>query len=225
MHILLIEDDLDLGTALQRALRDYGITSVWVRSLKDARDQTEKQMQQTFNCALLDLGLPDGQGLDLLKWWRKRKITLPVIILTAKDATKDRVTGLDEGADDYLIKPILPEEIASRIRAVTRRAGGHVTEIWKIGKIKIIESKREVYVDDEIVSLSHREFTILSELARRPGEVITKHYIARAITPLNDPVEINALEVHIHNLRKKIGKGVIRTFRGIGYGIIDEEVI
>jgi two-component system response regulator QseB len=225
MHILLIEDDLDLGTALQRALSDYGITSVWVRSLKDARDQTEKQMQQTFNCALLDLGLPDGQGLDLLKWWRKRKVTLPVIILTAKDATKDRVTGLDEGADDYLIKPILPEEIASRIRAVTRRAGGHVTEIWKIGKIKIIESKREVYVDDEIVSLSHREFTILSELARRPGEVITKHYIARAITPLHDPVEINALEVHIHNLRRKIGKGVIRTFRGIGYGIIDEEVI
>jgi len=225
MHILLIEDDLDLGTALQRALSDYGITSVWVRSLKDARDQTEKQMQQTFNCALLDLGLPDGQGLDLLKWWRKRKVTLPVIILTAKDATKDRVTGLDEGADDYLIKPILPEEIASRIRAVTRRAGGHVTDIWKIGKIKIIESKREVYVDDEIISLSHREFTILSELARRPGEVITKHYIARAITPLNDPVEINALEVHIHNLRRKIGKGVIRTFRGIGYGIIDEEVI
>lgn len=225
MHILLIEDDLDLGTAMQRALKDYGITSVWVRSMKDARDHTEKQMDQTFNCALLDLGLPDGEGINLLKWWRQKKVMFPVIILTAKAATKDRIIGLDEGADDYLIKPVSPEEIASRIRAVTRRMGGHITDVWNIGNLRIIDSKHEVYLDDVLISLSPREFTILMELARRPGEVVTKHYIARAITPLNCPIEINALEVHIHNLRKKLGKDIIRTFRGIGYGIMIEEIM
>ena len=145
--------------------------------------------------------------------------TIPVIILTAQDVVMSRVIGLDAGADDYVVKPVAIEELVSRINAVTRRRGGHTSTIWTIGKLRIDTNSREVVMNDEIIGLSPKEFLILEELVRLPGEIIPKHRLASALSPLDEPMELNALEVHIHNLRRKFGTDIIRTVRGVGYGI------
>jgi two-component system, OmpR family, response regulator QseB len=217
MHLLLIEDDLELGAELQRALNGHGLTSEWVRGVKHARALTADGQDAHFACAVLDLGLPDGQGLDLLRGWRRAELALPVIVLTARDALESRVAGLDAGADDYVIKPVAPLELASRIRAVTRRAAGQASAVWTVGPLQIDTGKREVRVDGVVVALSPKEFLIVAELARRAGEVVPKHRMARAVSPLNEPLEFSALEWHVHNLRRKLGEDSIRTVRGVGY--------
>lgn len=219
MHLLLVEDDLDLGAAMQRALKSYGYTSVWIRSIKDALAHTADYSEHTFACVLLDLGLPDGDGFSLLKSWRKRGFETPIIVLTAQDALKSKIHGLDIGADDYLVKPITPEELSSRIRAVTRRVGGRAADDWSVGRLRIVMASREVYLDGTEIALSPKEFLVLLELARTPGAVVPKHRVAKAISPLNESIEFNALEVHIHNLRRKLGFDLIRTVRGVGYGV------
>jgi two-component system, OmpR family, response regulator QseB len=217
MHLLLIEDDLELGAELQRALNGHGLTSEWVRGVKHARSLTIDAAEAHFACAVLDLGLPDGQGLDLLRAWRHADLTLPVIVLTARDALESRVAGLDAGADDYVIKPVAPLELASRIRAVTRRAAGQASAVWSVGPLTIDISKREVRADGVVVALSPKEFLIVAELARHPGKVVPKHRLAQAVSPLNEPLEFSALEWHVHNLRHKLGEDCIRTVRGVGY--------
>ena len=223
MHILLVEDDLELGAELQRALAGHGLTSEWVRSVQHARALTDGRGPAdaagmgAFVCALLDLGLPDGQGLDLLRHWRRHGIVLPTIVLTARDALDSRVAGLDAGADDYVIKPCAPVEIASRVRAVVRRAGGHASPIWRVGALQIDTGKREVRLDGGVVALSPKEYLIAIELARQPGETVSKHRLARAVAPLNEPLEFSALEWHVHNLRRKLGGDCVRTVRGVGY--------
>jgi two-component system, OmpR family, response regulator QseB len=217
MHILLIEDDLELGAELQRALDGHGLTSEWVRGVKQARAFTVGNQDAHFACAVLDLGLPDGQGLDLLRAWRRANLALPVIVVTARDALESRVAGLDAGADDYVIKPVAPLELASRIRAVTRRAAGQASAIWNVGQLQIDTGKREVRIDGLVVGLSPKEFLIVAELARQAGEVVPKHRMARAVSPLNAPLEFSALEWHVHNLRRKLGENSIRTVRGVGY--------
>jgi len=172
-----------------------------------------------FACAVLDLGLPDGDGLQVLKEWRRKGAKLPVIVLTARDALESRVNALDTGADDYLIKPVDPEELASRIRAVTRRLGGHTTAIWSLGRLQIDLNTREVRQDGRIVDLSKMEFGVVAELSRNAGQVVTKNKLARALAPLSEAIEFNALEVHIHNVRKKLGIDSILTIRGVGYRI------
>ena len=220
MHILLVEDDLELGAELQRALDGHGLSSEWVRSAKHAQAVTEKDDELPFACVLLDLGLPDGEGLHLLQRWRRAGVKLPVIVLTARDALDMRVASLDAGADDYVIKPAAPRELASRIRAVTRRSGGHASTLWTVGALQVDILRREVRLDGTPASLSPKEFQIVAELARHAGEVVSKHRLARAITPLNEPMEFNALEWHIHNLRRKLGEGCIRTVRGVGYSLV-----
>jgi len=215
MHILLVEDDLDLGAALQRALGGHGFACTWVRGVRDARAQAEDF--GLFACAVLDLGLPDGEGLDLLRQWRRNHLNLPVIVLTARDAVASRVDGLDAGADDYVIKPVAPEELASRIRAVTRRAAGQASSKWEIGKLCIDVGKREIRLDGVTMALSPREFQIVEELARNAGEVIPKHRMARMLQPYGEPLEFSTLDWHVHNLRRKLGAGVIQTVRGVGY--------
>jgi two-component system, OmpR family, response regulator QseB len=230
MHLLLIEDDLDLGAELQRALAGHGLTSEWVRGVAHARALTDEARTRggtqegaaPFACALLDLGLPDGQGIDLLRHWRRRGVTLPTIVLTARDALESRVAGLDAGADDYVIKPCAPLEIASRVRAVVRRAGGHASLVWSVGALQIDTGKREVQVDGEPIALSPKEYLIAFELARQPGETVSKHRLARAVAPLSEPMEFSALEWHIHNLRRKLGNTCIRTVRGVGYCMANE---
>lgn len=219
MHLLLIEDDLELGPEIQRALGGHGFTSEWVRGVRHARQLTECAESLPFACALLDLGLPDGEGIGLLRGWRGAGLSLPVIVLTARDDLASRVAGLDAGADDYVVKPAAPPELASRIRAVTRRMGGHASTVWSAGPLEIDTLRREVRVDGVAVALSPREFQIVAELARQAGEVVPKHRLARAIAPLNEPMEFSALEWHVHNLRRKLGDGCIRTVRGVGYSV------
>lgn len=217
MHLLLIEDDLDLGADLQRALGNHGFTSEWVRSLKDARARLDPSLDPLHACAVLDLGMPDGRGLDLLREWRTAGQSLPVIVLTARDALASRVVCLDAGADDYVVKPVAAEELASRIRAVTRRAAGHASAVWSVGRLQIDLSRHEVRSAGSAVPLSPREFRIVAELARHAGTVVPKHRVARAVAPLGDPMEFSALEWHVHNLRRKLGGDSIHTVRGVGY--------
>ena len=217
MHILLVEDDLDFGAALQRALGSYGYTSEWARSVSQARAMADSGNEEVFACIVLDLGLPDGEGLNQLRSWRSRGVDLPVIVLTARDALASRVEGLDAGADDYVVKPVAPEELASRIRAVTRRSAGQASSVWEIGNLRLDMRKHEVSQDGAPVPLSPREFQVLAELARHAGVVLPKHRLARALNPLGEPLEFNALDWHVHNLRRKLGAERIRTVRGVGY--------
>lgn len=218
MHVLLVEDDLELGTEMLNALNARGFTNEWVRSSRSATELVDGA-DSVFACAVLDLGLPDGDGLQVLKEWRRKGAKLPVIVLTARDALESRVNALDTGADDYLIKPVDPEELASRIRAVARRLGGHTTAIWSLGRLQIDLNTREVRQDGRIVDLSKMEFGVVAELSRHAGQVVTKNKLARALAPLSEAIEFNALEVHIHNVRKKLGIDSILTIRGVGYRI------
>ena len=216
MHLLLIEDDLDLGAALQAALALQGFTSEWVRHARDAQARTRDD-DPPYDCMLLDLGLPDGQGLDLLRAWRSGGLTVPVIVLTANDAVSSRVGSLDAGADDYVIKPVVPEELSARVRAVTRRAAGRASSRWQLGPLMVDVLRCEVRVDGSAVALSPKEFQIVVQLARHAGEVVPKHRVARALAPLGEPPEFATLEWHVHNLRRKLGADSIRTVRGVGY--------
>lgn len=223
MHLLLVEDDLELGAELQRALSGHGLTSEWVRSARHARALTNLEAPGElphFACAVLDLGLPDADGIDLLQHWRQRQLSLPVIVLTARDALETRVAALDAGADDYVIKPCAPLEIASRVRAVVRRSAGQSSLVWTVGAVQIDTGRHEVRIGGELVALSPKEYQILIELARQPGETVPKHRLARAVAPLAEPMEFSALEWHIHNLRRKGGQHLVRTVRGVGYCLI-----
>ncbi|HNW62672.1 MAG TPA: response regulator [Piscinibacter sp.] len=225
MHLLLVEDDLELGAELQRALSGYGLTSEWVRGTRHARAMTEGECDDDtphFACVLLDSRLPDGDGIDLLLHWRRRSISMPVIVMSARDAVELRVAALDAGADDYVIKPCAPVEIASRVRAVVRRTAGQASQLWNVGALRIATGTREVRVDGEILPLSPKEYQIVVELARLPGETVSKQRLARAVAPLSEPLEFSALEWHIHNLRRKIGTQLIRTVRGVGYCLVND---
>lgn len=214
MHLLLIEDDLDLGRALQQALKVEGISTEWLRRYADA---PRTFGDGAFDCVLLDLTLPDGRGLDLLQRWRRAGVTLPIIVITARTALEDRLTGLDSGADDFVIKPFATPELVSRIRAVLRRAAQQTSDVWTLGRL-VIEPRRYVArLDGTPLDLSPREFHLLLELAREPGVVVAKTQIAQRLEPLGDPLDFGAIEVHMSNLRRKLGAPLIRTVRGVGY--------
>ncbi len=219
MHLLLIEDDLDLGASLQHALRGVGFTSEWLRTAADAQ---RFAMQGTHDCVLLDLGLPDGHGLDLLRRWRADGITTPLIVLTASGSLGDRLTGLDDGADDFMVKPFAVEELVSRVRAVTRRAAQQAASVWQVGNLRLDVRQRACSVSDEPINLSPREFDILLVLAQAGGSIVAKHRLAQALAPLGEPLDFNAIEVHVHNLRRKVGPTRVKTVRGVGYLLVAE---
>jgi DNA-binding response OmpR family regulator len=219
MHVLLIEDDLDLGASLQQALRGVDITSEWLRTAADAR---RFAATGTYDCLLLDLGLPDGHGLDLLRAWRRAGLATPLIVITASDALDERLSGLDEGADDFIVKPFAVPELVSRLHAVTRRAAQQVASLWRVGDLSLDLRQRECRVDGVPVALSQREFDILAVLARAGGAVVAKHRLAQALAPLGEPLDFNAIEVHVHNLRRKVGTTRVKTVRGVGYLLADE---
>jgi two-component system, OmpR family, response regulator QseB len=214
MHILIIEDDLDLGFALQQALKVEGISSEWVRRTADA---PLAAADVPFDCVLLDLSLPDGAGLDLLRRWRRAGSAVPIIIITARSALVDRLAGLDGGADDFVIKPFDTAELLSRMRAVLRRYACQASETWTLGALQIEPRAYVARLDGAVLDLSPREFHLLLELAREPGAVVPKGTLAQRLEPLGDAVDFGALEVHVSNLRRKIGAERIRTVRGIGY--------
>jgi DNA-binding response OmpR family regulator len=214
MHILIIEDDLDLGLALQQALKAEGLSSEWVRRVADApRNFTGA----TVDCILLDLSLPDGTGFELLSRWRRDGCTLPIIVITARSTLEDRLSGLDGGADDFVVKPFATAELISRIRAVLRRAARQASETWTVGDLQIEPRGYVVRLAGAPLDLSPREFQLMLELAREPGKVVPKSDLAQRLEPLGDAIEFSAIEVHISNLRRKIGAERIRTVRGVGY--------
>lgn len=171
----------------------------------------------SFAVVLLDIGLPDGSGLDVLHWLRKNSNTVPVVMLTARDAIDDRIQGLDMGADDYMPKPFAIPELVSRIRAITRRSVGFAEEVWRIGDLTLEPAKHKTCLAGRPLELPLREYTLLLELARSAGRFVTRAKLEQAMFNNQADVESNALEVHIHHLRKKLGPERIRTIRGVGY--------
>lgn len=214
MHILIVEDDLDLGQSLQKSLDAEGLSSEWIRRAEAAAAHIERDH---FDCVLLDLSLPDGSGLELLARWRGAGIKTPIIVITARSALDDRLAGLDGGADDFVLKPFLTPELVSRIRAVTRRYVQQVNSVWTCGPIRIDTHIRQVSVAGSAVDVTTREYQILLELVRADGGVVSKDRLAQRLQPLGDPVDFNAIEVHVHNLRRKLGNEVVMTVRGVGY--------
>ncbi|MDM0043632.1 response regulator transcription factor [Variovorax dokdonensis] len=214
MHLLLIEDDLELGRALHAALKVEHFTTEWVRLAKDAPHTIDGAR---VDAVLLDLTLPDGSGMDLLRRWRRAGVKVPIIVITARSALDDRLAGLDNGADDFVIKPFETAELVSRIRAVVRRSARQASARWTVGALEIEPGRREAWLDGQALSLSPREFQLVMELAREPGSVVAKDVLSMRLEPLGEPVDFAAIEVHVSNLRKKIGAQRVRTVRGIGY--------
>jgi len=217
MHILMIEDDLDLGRALLQGLKAEGITSEWVRRAADARRFVENAL---IDCVLLDLSLPDGTGQELLAQWRAAGMMLPIIIITARSALEERLAGFDGGADDFLVKPFATAELVARIRAVVRRSVQQASDVWTFGELQIEPRSHLARVAGQPLALSPREFRLLLELCREAGTVVSKGVLARRLEPLGDPVDFGAIEVHVSHLRRRIGASRIRTVRGVGYMLV-----
>jgi DNA-binding response OmpR family regulator len=214
MHLLLIEDDLQLGHALTQALRAEGATLQWLRRAGDAPPLLE---DEPVDCVLLDVNLPDANGLELLARWRRAGLALPVIVISARSALEDRISGLDGGADDYIVKPFATRELLSRIHAVLRRYAQQASEVWRLGELAIEPRRHAASLAGRDLELTPREFRLLMELAREPGAVVPKRVLAQRLEPLGDAVNFGAIEVHLSNLRRKIGAQRVRTVRGVGY--------
>ncbi len=214
MRILLAEDDALLGDGLRAGLRQRGFQVDWVRS----GDVAERELRgQPYEAAVLDLGLPQMDGMDVLAAVRRAGICLPVLVLTARDAIPDRIRGLDAGADDYVIKPVDLEELAARLRALVRRAHGKVQQNLGVGDVVLDAAGRIVHKAGAAVSLSGREFDLLHIFLLNAGLVLSREQLEQHLYSWGQEVESNAVEVHIHNLRRKLGASLIQTVRGVGY--------
>lgn len=224
MRILVVEDDKILGDGLVSALSMEQYAADWVKSVAEAKDALAAN---DYALMVLDLGLPDGSGLDVLKWVRDKAAHtpamhhLPVLILTAYDTFQDRIKGLDHGADDYLIKPFDLGELMARVRALRRRAQGQATPLLTLGPISLDPAARRVTLNGGKVELGPKELAILHLLMEKTGKVVTKAQLEDSLYGWDMEVESNTVEVHIHGLRKKLGKEAIRTVRGLGY-VMDE---
>lgn len=219
MRLLLAEDDSMLGEAISRVLRKDGFALDWAR---DGEEAAAALAAISYDMLLLDLGLPGRDGLDILHDLRRRGEDTPVIILTARDAVSDRITGLDSGADDYLVKPFDPDELAARIRALSRRQAGRSAPVVEYGPLSLNPSTHELYYHGVQVVLSTREFSLLSLLLERPGAVVHRERIEERLYGWNEEIGSNAVEVHIHHLRRKLSPNLIRTIRGVGYVVTVE---
>lgn len=216
MRLLLAEDDRMIGASIQKGLRQDGFTIDWVQ---DGRAAEIALQEHVHELVLLDLGLPRKDGLQVLTAMRRRGDTRPVLILTARDAVADRVAGLDAGADDYLVKPFALDELGARIRALLRRHSGRADPVLSYGDIELRPATRETRVRGEPVALSSREFALLEALMTRPGAVLSRAQLEDKLYGWQDEVESNAVEVHLHGLRRKLGTDVIRNVRGVGWMI------
>ncbi|PND37353.1 DNA-binding response regulator [Paucibacter aquatile] len=215
MHILLIEDDLSLGSALLEALKLEGFSVQWLRRAGDAPHRLDDA-----GCAavLLDLGLPDGSGLELLKRWRGQNDATAILLITAQGELDQRLAGLDAGADDYLVKPFAIPELLARLRSVRRRQAAQSSgEEWAFGVLSVLPRQAMARLNGAPLDLTPREFQLLLALAEAGGQVVNKHKLAQAMEPLGEALDMTALQVHLSNLRRKIGAQRIGTLRGVGY--------
>lgn len=216
MRLLLAEDDIMLGEALQEALMKQGFVVDW---MKDGHSALHALQSEHFDLAILDLGLPRRDGMEVLSELRKQGSDLPVLILTARDALASRVAGLDAGADDYLLKPFDMAELSARLRALLRRRSGRAQARLVHGNIELDPASQQVTWKNQPVPLPRREYMLLKELLEHAGEVLTRDRLESALYGWMDEVESNSLEVHVHHLRKKFYPELIRTLRGVGYTI------
>lgn len=216
MYLLLVEDDLNLGKALHKLLHDHFKVD-WVRTLAAAR---ERFGAAAYDVLLLDLGLPDGDGVQWLEALRAGGCQTPVLIVSARDRLDDRVKGLDLGADDYLVKPFEPEELLARIRVLLRRRAGTAQPRLEAGPLSYAPDEQQFYLDGVPLGLSPQERGILSVLIQAAGKPVSRERLLQQLYGLGDGVDSNTLEVRIHGLRRRLGKDRIETVRGLGYRLV-----
>ncbi len=214
MRLLLVEDDSALGEGICDGLRQEGYTLDW---LQDGVSGLHALQHEAFDVLILDLGLPRLDGIELLRRLRAGGNSLPVLILTARDALEDRIAGLDAGADDYLVKPFDLNELKARLRALLRRSAGRATVLIEHGGVSLDPTTQQVHFKGTEVVLTPKEYRLLHELLAHPGKVFTRERLTQLLYGWDEEPESNTLEVNIYQLRKKLFNGLIRTVRGIGY--------
>ncbi|MDQ6648459.1 MAG: response regulator [Pseudomonadota bacterium] len=216
MHIILVEDDAPLGSAIKRALERLAYTVTWLRN---GREALIAMRDETADLVLLDLGLPGKDGLEVLVEARRAHVTTPVLVMTARDGVEARVSGLDAGADDYLIKPFHLDELGARIRSLTRRAQGLAANRIEAGVLSLDLGSSEVVFRDERIELTKREYALLQILMERAGRLVRRENLENSLYGIDNVVGSSALEVLVHTLRRKLSFDTIQTVRGFGYMI------
>lgn len=219
MYVLIVEDNEIVGDGIRQGMLALSHSADWVR---DAGAANRAIQLAQYDVVILDLTLPDEDGMDLLIKWRRNQILTPVLILTARDAVPDRVSGLSQGADDYLTKPFDFDELVARLQSITRRLAGRVDNEFNFGNICYDPARAQVKVNGLPVKLSKSEMVVLEALLRQPGKVISTEQLQDRLYGWNEGIASNAVAVHIHNLRKKLGNDVICTERGLGYYFVGE---
>ncbi|HEY6096063.1 MAG TPA: response regulator [Gallionellaceae bacterium] len=214
MRVLIVEDDPLLGDALQAGLKQAGYAVDW---MKDGVTAEQALTTEPYAAVVLDLGLPRLSGLDLLSRLRGRSAPTPVLILTARDTVEDRIKGLDSGADDYLVKPFDMGELAARLRALIRRASGNTEPLLQVGGVQLDPAAHRVHYHNQPIELSSKEFAVLHALMLHAGKVLSRAQLEEQLYAWGSEIESNAVEVHIHHLRRKLFPGVVETIRGVGY--------
>jgi DNA-binding response OmpR family regulator len=214
MRLLLVEDDRMIGESVQKGLRQDNFSVDWAQDGRSAELALETER---YDCVLLDLGLPKKDGLELLREMRARRDTVPVVVITARDAVPERIKGLDTGADDYLVKPFDLDELAARVRAVVRRRDGRAEPVMEHMGLVLRPATHEATFEGRPLMLSQREFAVLEALLTRPGAILSRAQLEERIYGWGEEVESNAVEVFVHGLRRKLGADFIRTVRGAGY--------
>jgi two-component system, OmpR family, response regulator len=219
MKVLVIEDDLMIAAAIEQALKDAAYA---VNTVHDGQSAMIPLNSEHYDVVLLDLGLPHMNGFEVLRHIRGKKLDMSVIILTAKDSVEDRIRGLDEGADDYLIKPFEIAELLARMRAVTRRTSGSGSPVLSNGQITLSPVTRELSFEDKTIRLSAKEFSLMQSLLLRPGGILSRQELEDRIYGWNEEVESNVIEYLIHSIRKKVGNKIITNVRGLGWMVSKE---
>lgn len=222
MRLLLVEDDALIANGVRGGLKLAGFTVDWVQ---DGQAATLALANGVYDLMLLDLGLPRKDGVRVLAELRARGDKLPVLVLTARDTVADRVKGLDSGADDYLVKPFDLDELIARVRALLRRRSGRADPVIRHAALLLDPATRRVALDGKAVNLSPREFTLLHALLEQPGALLSREQLEERLYGWDEEVSSNAIEVHLHNLRRKLGSNLIRNVRGVGYCIAGTDEI
>ena len=220
MRLLLVEDDEMIGAAAREGLRQEGHAVDWVR---DGPQAETAAANGVYDLVLLDLGLPRRDGLSVLRNLRAKHNEVPVLVITARDAVADRVAGLDAGADDYLVKPFDLDELAARVRAVLRRRAGRSSSVLRVGELEIDAAAHQVRWKGHAVALSAREYALLEALADRPGAFLSRAQLEERLYGWEEEIGSNAVEVHIHALRRKLDPALIRNVRGLGYSLAKDD--